>query len=94
MRKLKARRWEWLQRTDYALFALVIAHAIYYGALMRVASPSTVLLAVSVIAVVSAQLVGVWLWRRKDAQPRDRFGWRSASRFPSGSSAVARTPQV
>jgi DMSO/TMAO reductase YedYZ heme-binding membrane subunit len=39
LRKLKAGPWTWLQRLNYALFALVIAHAIYYGALSRVMSP-------------------------------------------------------
>jgi sulfoxide reductase heme-binding subunit YedZ len=65
LRKLKFRNWKWLQRSNYALFALVIAHAIYYGALLRVTSPSTLLLGLSVVAVFIGQLVGVWLWRRR-----------------------------
>lgn len=65
LRKLKAGPWKWLQRLNYALFALVIAHAIYYGALLRVTSSSTLLLGLSVIAVVVGQAVGVWLWRRR-----------------------------
>jgi hypothetical protein len=44
-RKLKAVPWKRLQRLNYALFALVIAHAIFYGALLRATSPSTLLLA-------------------------------------------------
>lgn len=64
LRKLKAGPWKWLQRLNYALFALVIAHAVYYGALLRVTSPSTLLLGLSVIAVFVGQAVGVWLWRR------------------------------
>ncbi|HEY3062422.1 MAG TPA: ferric reductase-like transmembrane domain-containing protein [Chloroflexota bacterium] len=68
LRKLKAARWKWLQRTSYALFALAIAHAVFYGALLRVTSPSTVMLGVSVIAVVCAQAFGIWLSRRKHAR--------------------------
>ena len=65
LRKLRARPWKWLQRLNYALFALVVAHAIYYGALLRVTSPSTLLLGLSVIAVFIGQAMGVWLWRRR-----------------------------
>lgn len=65
LRQLKAGPWQWLQRLNYALFALVIAHAIYYGALLRVTSPSTILLGFTVIAVFVGQVVGVWLWRRR-----------------------------
>lgn len=63
LRKLKARPWKWLQRLNYALFVLVIAHAIFYGALLRITSPSTLLLGLSVIAVLAGQTVGIWLWR-------------------------------
>lgn len=65
LRKLKFRNWKWLQRSNYALFALVIVHSIYYGALLRVTSPSTLLLGLSVIAVLVGQLVGIWLWRQR-----------------------------
>lgn len=65
LRKLKARPWKWLQRLNYALFALVIAHSVYYGALLRVTSTSTLLLGLIVIAVFIGQAVGVWLWRRR-----------------------------
>lgn len=65
LRKLKAGSWKWLQRMNYALFVLVILHAIYYGALLRVTSASTLLLGLSVIAVFVGQVVGVWLWRRR-----------------------------
>jgi sulfoxide reductase heme-binding subunit YedZ len=65
LRKLKAGPWKWLQRSNYALFALVILHAFFYGALLRVTSPFTFLLVGSVIAVLVGQIVGVWLWRRK-----------------------------
>ena len=68
LRKLKAGPWKWLQRLNYALFALVIAHAIFYGALMRVTSPSTLLLGLSVLAAFVGQLVGVWLWRRRSSR--------------------------
>ena len=67
LRKLKARPWKRLQRLNYALFALVIAHAFFYGALLRLQSPYTILLGLSVIAVFAGQAVGVWLWRRRYA---------------------------
>lgn len=65
LRKLKAKTWKDLQRLNYTLFALVIAHAFFYGAVLRTDSPYTLLLLLSVIAVLVGQLVGVWLWRRK-----------------------------
>jgi sulfoxide reductase heme-binding subunit YedZ len=65
LRKLKARPWKWLQRLNYVLFALVILHAFFYGALLRVTSAFTLLLGLSVLAVFVAQVVGVWLWRRR-----------------------------
>lgn len=68
LRKLKARRWKQIQRLNYALFALVVAHAFFYGALVRLESPFTLLLLVSVVAVVLGQMVGVWLWRRRYAR--------------------------
>ena len=70
LRKLKAGPWKWLQRLNYALCSLVIAHAIFYGALRRVTSPSTRVLGLSVIAVLVAQAVGVWRWRRVRGVPR------------------------
>ena len=65
LRKLKARTWKNLQRLNYALFALVILHAFFYGALLRTESPFTLLLGFSVIAAFAGQAVGVWLWRRR-----------------------------
>jgi DMSO/TMAO reductase YedYZ heme-binding membrane subunit len=70
LRLLKARRWKWLQRLNYVLFALVLAHAFFYGALLRTASPFTLLLAVTVAIVIVGQLIGIWLWRRRSAQDR------------------------
>src|SRR6266542_4483816 len=68
LRKLKARTWKNLQRLNYALFALVIAHAFFYGALLRTTSPFTLLLLLSVIAFFVGQALGVWLWRRRHAR--------------------------
>jgi sulfoxide reductase heme-binding subunit YedZ len=65
LRKLKAGPWKRLQRLNYLLFALVIAHAVYYGALSRLTSPFTLLLGLCVIAVFVGQAVGVWLWLRR-----------------------------
>jgi len=66
LRLLKARNWKRWQRFNYALFALVLAHAVFYGALVRTSSPYTSLLLVSAAAVVTAQAVGVFLYRRRD----------------------------
>jgi sulfoxide reductase heme-binding subunit YedZ len=68
LRKLTARPWKRLQRLNYALFALVIAHAIFYGALSRVTSPFTLLLGLSIAMVFVGQAVGVWLWRQRLAR--------------------------
>src|ERR671919_194452 len=68
LRKLKARRWKRIQRLNYALFALVIVHAFFYGAVLRTNSPYTLLLLLSVIAVVAGQGIGVWLYRRRDSR--------------------------
>ncbi len=68
LRALKAGRWKWLQRLNYALFALVVLHAFFYGALVRVTSPFTVLLGLSILAVFVGQAVGFWLWRRRSAR--------------------------
>lgn len=65
LRKLKAKSWKRLQRLNYALFALVIVHAFFYGALLRVTSPFTLLLSLSVVAVFVGQAVGVRLWRQR-----------------------------
>jgi sulfoxide reductase heme-binding subunit YedZ len=65
LRELKARRWKNLQRLNYALFALVVLHAFFYGALLRMTSPFTLLLIFTVIVVFVGQAVGIWLWRRR-----------------------------
>jgi DMSO/TMAO reductase YedYZ heme-binding membrane subunit len=76
LRDLRAARWKDLQRLNYALFPLVVVHAVFYGALRRMTSPFTVLLVLTVIAVVLGQAVGIWLWRRRhsrhQAANRDR----------------------
>ena len=83
LRKLKARPWKRLQRLNYALFALVIAHAFFYGALLRVTSPYTLLLGLTVIAVFVGQAVGVCLWRRRHARPPTSQPERQSAR-PAG----------
>jgi sulfoxide reductase heme-binding subunit YedZ len=67
LRRLKYRRWKKIQRLNYALFALVIAHAVLYGALWRLTSPYTALLGVSLVAVGVAQAIGIRLWRKRQA---------------------------
>ncbi len=73
LRKLKAKRWKNLQRLNYVLFALVIVHAIFYGALLRITSISTVLLGLIISAVFIGQLVGVWLWQRRHSRTAARL---------------------
>jgi methionine sulfoxide reductase heme-binding subunit len=68
LRELKARRWKRLQRLNYALFAMVVLHAIFYGALLRMTSPFTLLLLFIVAVVLVGQAVGIWLWRRRDTR--------------------------
>jgi sulfoxide reductase heme-binding subunit YedZ len=68
LRALKAKTWKNLQRLNYTLFALVFAHAFFYGALLRVTSPYTLLLGLSVGAVLVGQAVGVWLWQHRNSR--------------------------
>jgi sulfoxide reductase heme-binding subunit YedZ len=67
LRALKAKPWKRLQRLSYALFALVILHAFFYGALLRMTSPFTLLLVLSIVFVCVGQAVGLFL-RRKAAR--------------------------
>jgi methionine sulfoxide reductase heme-binding subunit len=68
LRKLTARRWKRVQRLNYVLFALVFVHALGYGVLWRKDSPYTLLLGFTVTVVVAGQLVGVWLYRRREGR--------------------------
>jgi DMSO/TMAO reductase YedYZ heme-binding membrane subunit len=68
LRKLKAKNWKRLQRLNYVLFALVVVHAFFYGALLRETSPYTLLLGLIVIAVAVGQGWGVLLYRRRYAR--------------------------
>lgn len=67
MRELKAKPWKNLQRLNYALFALVIAHAFFYGALVQLTSPFALLLTSTVAVVLVGQAIGIRLWRRRYA---------------------------
>lgn len=64
LRELKAKLWKDVQRLTYTLFALVVLHAVFYGALRRLTSPFTVVLVVTVAVVCVGQAAGIWLWRR------------------------------
>lgn len=68
LRKLKAKRWKRIQRLNYIVFPLVVAHAVLYGALLRLTSPYTTVLGVSVVAVLVGQAVGIRLWRQRNAR--------------------------
>jgi methionine sulfoxide reductase heme-binding subunit len=65
LRRLKSDRWKGIQRLTYAFFVLVIAHAFFYGVGLRVESPFTVLLGLSILAVVMGQATGLWIRLRK-----------------------------
>lgn len=65
LRELKSSRWKALQRLNYALFALVVMHALFYGALRRMTSPFTRILLITVIAVCIGQAAGIWIRRRQ-----------------------------
>jgi methionine sulfoxide reductase heme-binding subunit len=73
VRELKGRRWKGLQRLNYGLFALVVLHAVFYGAL-GMTSPFTPLFIFTVLAVLFGQATGIWLWRRRHARtaPNER----------------------
>ena len=65
LRTMKAKPWKWVQRLSYVLFGLVVLHAFFYGALLRITAPFTVLLILSTMAVAVGQLLGVRLWRQR-----------------------------
>jgi sulfoxide reductase heme-binding subunit YedZ len=73
LRELKAKRWKNLQRLNYVLFALVVAHAFFYGALLRVTSLFTIVLIALVVAVLAGQAIGIWLYRRRYARTGDAY---------------------
>jgi DMSO/TMAO reductase YedYZ heme-binding membrane subunit len=60
-----AERWKNLQRLNSTLFALVVLHAVFYGALSPPASRFTLLLVSTVVAVLAGQAVGISLHRRR-----------------------------
>jgi sulfoxide reductase heme-binding subunit YedZ len=68
LRKLKAKTWKDLQRLNYTLFALVVLHAFFYGALLRTTSPFTLLLGLIVFSVFVGQAAGIWWWRRRSTR--------------------------
>jgi methionine sulfoxide reductase heme-binding subunit len=69
LRELKAKRWKKLQRLNYVLFGLVVLHAFFYGALLRMTSPFTIMLTGIVLTVLIGQVVGIRLWRHRHAVP-------------------------
>lgn len=73
LRELKARKWKDLQRLNYTLFALVVLHAFFYGALLRLTSPFTLLGILIVLAVILGQAAGIWLWRRRYSRAAARL---------------------
>ncbi|MDQ3641099.1 MAG: ferric reductase-like transmembrane domain-containing protein [Actinomycetota bacterium] len=67
VRELKGERWKNLQRLNYTLFALVVLHAVFYGALLRMTSPFTLVLIFTVLLVFVGQAVGICLYRRRSS---------------------------
>jgi methionine sulfoxide reductase heme-binding subunit len=65
LRELSPKPWKRLQRLNYALFVLVVAHAFFYGALLRATSPFTLMLIITVVTVLLGQTAGIYLWRRR-----------------------------
>jgi sulfoxide reductase heme-binding subunit YedZ len=86
LRELKASKWKDLQRLNYTLFGLVALHAFFYGALLRLTSPFTVVGILIVVAVVVGQATGIWLWRRRSRTGR---GPRSIPALSSSPTAGA-----
>lgn len=72
MRELSGRRWKMIQRFNYAVFVLVVVHAIFYRALQRMPSPLTLLLIGTSVAVLVGQAVGIRLWRRRQREKNER----------------------
>lgn len=72
MRELSGKRWKTIQRFNYGVFALVVLHAIFYGALQRMPSPLTLLLIGTCVAVLVGQAVGIRLWRRRQREKDER----------------------
>jgi sulfoxide reductase heme-binding subunit YedZ len=64
LRELKTKTWKDLQRLNYTLFALVVVHAIFYGALTRTMSPFTYAFIATTIAVLVGQAIGIWVYIR------------------------------
>jgi methionine sulfoxide reductase heme-binding subunit len=64
VRELKGTRWKSLQRLNYTLFALVVVHAVLYGALGMTSAFAPLFLSL-VGAVLAGQAAGIWLWRRR-----------------------------
>jgi sulfoxide reductase heme-binding subunit YedZ len=62
---LKAKRWKSLQRLNYALVALVVVHAFFYGAFLQVTSGYTLLLTATATVVLLGQAFGIRLYRRR-----------------------------
>lgn len=88
LRELTGRRWKNLQRLNYALFVLVVLHAYFYGALLRVTSPFALMLLGTVVAVAAGQVAGMRLWRQRARQRS--AGFSPSSRGPlTGSSQAA-----
>jgi sulfoxide reductase heme-binding subunit YedZ len=97
MRELSGRRWKMIQRFNYAIFVLVLLHAIFYGALQRMPSPLTLLLIGSCVAVVAGQAVGIRLWRcrkREKEERRQAEGNQRSSVTPNGAPTSGAVMQV
>ncbi len=68
LRQLKGKRWKTLQRFNYALFPLVAAHTFLYQIVSSRQKPFVAAAIVLVIVTLAAQVVGLWLYRRRRRQ--------------------------
>jgi sulfoxide reductase heme-binding subunit YedZ len=61
LRRFGVSRWKNLQRWNYALFAVVIAHAVLYQLIEKRSLPWPVMLGALVAPILAVQMAGVWV---------------------------------
>jgi sulfoxide reductase heme-binding subunit YedZ len=63
LRKLKGKRWKWLQRANYVLAPLVFLHALWYQDVAQRHSAVRAVVWALIGLTVIVQIVGVWRYR-------------------------------
>lgn len=61
LRRFGIARWKNLQRWNYAVFAVVIAHAVFYQLIEKRSLPWPVLLGGLVVSTLAVQVAGAWV---------------------------------